>query len=151
VNEASIKIRHFRIEDQPAVQSLILLGLGEHFGHIDPDLNPDLVDIETYYRKAGHAFFVADAAGLVVGTGGLIRESAVVGRIVRVSVTPDHRRRGVGRAIVERLLQHASELGLRTLLVETNLDWHEAISLYRAHGFREYDRDEESVHLRSSL
>ena len=83
--EEGFAIRPFRVEDQQAVQGLILLGLGEHFGQIDPQRNPDLADIEANYRQAGHAFFVADAAGQVIGTGGLLRESAVVGRIVRVS------------------------------------------------------------------
>lgn len=151
MNEDGIEIRPFRREDQSAVRHVILLGLGERFGQIDPDLNPDLADIKASYYEAGHAFFVAEAAGQVVGTGALVRESADAGRIVRVSVAPNHRRRGVGWAMIERLLQHARENDLRTLLAETNLDWYEAISLYQAHGFREYERDEESVHLRLSL
>jgi N-acetylglutamate synthase-like GNAT family acetyltransferase len=151
VNDEGFIIRPFRLEDQPEVESLILSGLGEHFGDIDPDLNPDLADIAANYGEAGNAFFVADAAGQLAGTGGLVRESAEIGRIVRVSVAPEKRRRGIGRAMVGRLLWHAQEIGLHTLLVETNLDWHEAISLYLAHGFREYDRDEESVHLRRRI
>ena len=151
MNKEGVEIRPFRREDQPAARNVILLGLGEHFDQIEPGLNPDLDDIEASYLRAGHAFFVADMAGLVVGTGALVRESADIGRIVRVSVAPNQRRRGVGRAMISRLLRQARESGIRTLLVETNLDWHEAIGLYRAHGFREYDRDDESVHLRLKL
>lgn len=151
MKKEGVEIRPFRREDQPAARNVILLGLGEHFDHIDPDLNPDLDDIEASYLQAGHAFFVADASGQVVGTGALVRESADVGRIVRVSVAPNRRRRGVGLAMVERLLRQARESGMRTLHVETNLDWHEAIRLYKVHGFREYDRDEQSVHLRLKL
>jgi ribosomal protein S18 acetylase RimI-like enzyme len=151
VNEDGIEIRLFRPEDQQAAQNVILLGLGEHFGQVDPVLNPDLNNIRKAYLEAGHTFFVADAAGRVVGTGALVRESAHVGRIVRVSVAPTHRRQGIGRAMVGHLLQHSRESGLHTLLVETNTDWYGAIRLYLAHGFQEYERDEQSVHLRLSL
>ena len=55
------------------------------------------------------------------------------------------------RNLIHQCKQHARENDLCTLLAETNMDWYEAISLYQAHGFREYERDEESVHLRLSL
>ena len=35
-----ISIKLFESEDQEAVQSLILAGLAEHWGEIDPTLNP---------------------------------------------------------------------------------------------------------------
>ncbi len=44
-----ISIKPFESEDQEAVQSLILAGLAEHWGEIDPTLNPDLNDIGAYY------------------------------------------------------------------------------------------------------
>ena len=37
-----ISIKSFEGEDQEAVQGLILAGLAEHWGAIDPTLNPDL-------------------------------------------------------------------------------------------------------------
>ena len=114
-------------------------------------MNPDLDDIKATYQEAGHDFYVIESAGRVVGTGALLRESKHVGRIARVTVDPKHRRRGVGAAMVDHLLQRARQLGMRTVLVETNLDWHEAIRLYLAQGFQEYDRDDVSVHLRLGL
>jgi ribosomal protein S18 acetylase RimI-like enzyme len=140
-------IRNFQPDDQNEVRSLILEGLGEHFGRIDPTLNPDLDNIEASYIQAGHLFVVVESAGQIIGTGALVSEEAETGRIVRVSVAPAYRQAGLGQQLVEYLLQAARQRGFSRVLVETNLDWYAAIRLYRRCGFREYARDEESVHL----
>lgn len=143
----SLTIRNFQPEDQERVRRLILEGLGEHFGHIDPALNPDLDDIETSYIQAGHYFAVAESAGQIVGSGALVSEASEAGRIVRVSVAPAYRRAGIGRLLVEHLLRAAEKRQFEQVLVETNLDWYDAIRLYQRCGFNEYARDDESVYL----
>ena len=50
-------MRAFRADDQAAARTLIEEGLGEHFGFIDRDANPDLDDIATTYAKPHAAFF----------------------------------------------------------------------------------------------
>jgi N-acetylglutamate synthase-like GNAT family acetyltransferase len=142
-----VKIRNFQAQDQEIVKTLILEGLGEHFGRINPDLNPDLNDIHSTYVQAGHSFVVAEIGGQIVGTAALVNESPQVGRIVRVTVSPAQRRAGIGRLLVEYLVKTAVEQEITKLLVETNLDWYDAIRLYQRCGFVEYGRDEESVHL----
>ena len=100
-----LHIRPFRPGDQDAARRLILDGLGEHFGFIDASLNPDLDDIWQTYVLAGAPFAVAELDGELVGTGALVAERApgrlATGRIVRVSVSPHHRRLGIGRRLVE--------------------------------------------------
>ena len=146
-----VLIRGFRPQDQETVKRLILQGLGEHFGRINPALNPDLNDIDRNYIQAGHCFVVAKVAGEIVGTAALVSEGSGVGRIVRVTVAPAQRRAGLGRMLVEHLLETAVERGVKQVLVETNLDWYDAIRLYERCGFREYGRDEESVHFSLAL
>ncbi len=90
---------------------------------------------------------VAESAGALVGTGALVGESPEAARIVRMSVAKAHRRQGIGRAIVARLVEEARRKGCRLIRVETNHDWVDAIALYRHCGFVEYDRDEISVHM----
>lgn len=143
-----LRIRPFQVTDQSPVKQLINAGLGEHFGFVDPRFNPDLDDIWRTYIQAGHYFIVAELAGELVGTGCLVRETAVTGRLIRMSVSQQHRRQGIGRQLVCHLLQKAKMLGYQQLLVETNHDWADAIGLYQAHGFVEYDRDEESIHMK---
>ncbi len=146
-----IKIREFRVSDQADVKELILRGLGEHFGRINPSLNPDLNDINDTYVEAGHYFVVAEIDGQIVGTAALVEEKPHIGRIVRVTVSPEQRRAGIGHQLVEHLLQSAVEKQFSQILVETNLDWYDAIRLYERCGFREFDRDEESIYLSLTL
>lgn len=72
-------------------------------------------------------------------------------QIVRASVAPEFRRRGIGQKIVEHLIEAAKERRLHRLIVETNHDWDDPIRLYQRCGFLEYDRDPESVWMKLEL
>ena len=149
-------IRRFAPGDQLAARRLILEGLGERWGWVDETRNPDLDDIAAHYLTPGHYFVVVERDGELIGTGALVAEGAegtegadrqATGRIVRMSVAREHRGRGLGRALVEHLLDEARRRGYRRVLVETTKEWHDAIRLYERCGFAEYARDDEDVHL----
>lgn len=142
-----VLFRPFVAADQAAVRSLILAGLGEHFGHVDETLNPDLDDIAASYLAHGSIFLVAERDGRIIGTGALVPGEDGTGQIVRVSVAPDARRHGIARRIVARLFAVAAARGLTQLLVETNHDWHAAIALYERCGFARAWEDTVSVYL----
>lgn len=144
-------IRPFHPTDQPAVKTLILNGLGEHFGWIDPDRNPDLDNIQQMIVHTGGYLIIVEKNDEIVGAGALIKDGPGIGRLVRMSVKPEERKQGIGQAVVKHLQETAVTRQYHTLLVETNLDWYDAIRLYQRCGFEEYDRDEESVHMRQSL
>ena len=55
--------------NQTAVRALILAGLEERWGWLDPTMNPDLDDMISTYRDAQTV--VAHVDGVVVGTGTL--------------------------------------------------------------------------------
>jgi ribosomal protein S18 acetylase RimI-like enzyme len=145
------EIRPFAASDQAAARTLILAGLGEHFGWIDETVNPDLDDIQAAYAAPGHHFVVAEIGGELAGTGALVDEGPGVGRLVRMSVSPRHRRRGLGRALVAHLVGEARRRGHTRLLVETNDDWDDAIALYRSCGFAVERRAGGEVHLALDL
>ena len=142
-----IVIRSYLASDQDEARWLILNGLGEHFGVIDESLNPDVDDIGMHYLAAGHRFIVAILDEMLVGTAGLLMETPLAGRIVRVSVMCRYRRLGIGRALVDHLLELARQQGLHHVFVETNHDWLEVIHFYQNQGFTEYARDLESAHM----
>ena len=137
-SDQGFTIRSFVASDQPAARQLILAGLGEHFGHVDAGLNPDIDDIVKSYVERGYPFLVARVGEALVGTGALVIQDAGGGQIVRVSVDPAYRRCGIGRALVTRLLDAARARRLTRVWMETNDDWHDAIALYRCCGFRPY-------------
>ena len=147
MTRGTLNIRSFATSDQEEVQQLILDGLAEHFFNLDPSLNLDLEDITTTYLSKGDLFLIAEMDNRIIATGALVRESLETGRIVRVSVASDNRRRGIGQLIVQHLLDNARRLDLKRIFVETNLDWHEALRFYQNLGFCEYNRDLESIHM----
>ena len=140
-----IHIRPFVPHDQTAARQLILNGLGEHFGWIDEMRNPDLDNIAANYIQRGNVFVVAEIDGELVGAGGLITMDENTARIVRMSVSRAHRRKGIGRALVMLLLDVARQRGYSRLIVATEHGWNDAINLYQRRGFTEYARDEVDI------
>lgn len=130
-----VTIRPFHRADQDAARDLVLAGLGEHFGCVKPELNPDLDDLWHSFPARGGRFFVAEAEGQIVGCAGLLPEGPETWRIVRVSVAPAYRRTGLGRRLTYHLIAVARDLGAYDLLVETNEDWQAALALYQGCGF----------------
>jgi ribosomal protein S18 acetylase RimI-like enzyme len=145
-----VHIRPFALGDQTAARTLILAGLREHWGRLDPNLNPDLEDIAASYVAPGHVFFIAECGQTLAGSGALIIDGDS-GRIVRVAVHPQWRRRGIGRALVAALLEAARARGLACAWMETNDDWRGAIGLYRRCGFQEFDHREGCVFMALDL
>lgn len=146
-----VTFRPFDPADQAATRRLILAGLADHFGTLDESRNPDLDDIAGNYVNKINQFVVAQRNGEIVGCGALITESPGIGRMVRLSVARQERGRGIGRALVHHLVAAARARGDRRIVVETNDDWHDAIGLYRAYGFVQYDHRDGEVHLALEL
>lgn len=57
--------------------------------------------------------------------------------ILNLAVRPDRRSGGVGRALVELIVQEAAERGARLITLEVRRENAEAIALYRSFGFTE--------------
>jgi len=134
----TLLIRPFEAGDQAVARRLILEGLGEHFGVVQEAFNPDLDDIASSYGS--ETFLVAELGGEVVGTGALIYEGDAFGRIMRMSVRREHRRKGIASALLERLIEQARSNGCRQVVLETGF-WKDSIGFYRSRGFRETSRD----------
>jgi len=133
MNLKQISIYPFEKEDQADVKALILVGLEEHWGQIDPTLNPDLDDIGTSY--ADGTFLVAWHEEKIIGTGALIPRSEQCAEIVRMSVATSMRRRGVGQLVLQKLCQAAREQGFEQLSLETTATWHGVVQFYKQFGF----------------
>jgi ribosomal protein S18 acetylase RimI-like enzyme len=82
------------------------------------------------------AFFVARVDGAAAACGGIQLVGAEYGEVKRMWVRPQFRRLGLGRAVLERLAEHALSHGLDVLRLETGVDQTAAIALYEGFGFR---------------
>jgi ribosomal protein S18 acetylase RimI-like enzyme len=129
-----IVVRPFQPADQPAVKTLILAGLSDHWRRLDPDKNPDLDDVATSY--AGATFLVAYREDELVGTGALVPLSSTTAEIKRMSVAAKYRRQGIGRLLLDHLLAQARSHGCDHIQLETTATWQQAINFYQKAGFR---------------
>ena len=92
--------------------------------------------------NAENATIGAFADGTLVGIGTILRETRTRirhrGEIVGMYVAPSARGTRVASGIMERLIAHARDLGLRHLGLELAADNAPARRLYERCGFREY-------------
>jgi GNAT superfamily N-acetyltransferase len=79
--------------------------------------------------------YLAEIDGIPVGLGGLKPVSEEIAEIKRMYVRPSARGRGVGRKLLERLLDDAHVLGFRLVRLESAAFMREAHALYRSFGF----------------
>ena len=129
-------LRDFQARDQQAVRDLILAGMRVRWaGQFDPSANPDLDDLWTNYIARGGEIVVFEENHAIVGTGTLLPDGASAGRILRMSVDRQHRRRGLARMIVRELVERARRRDWDALFVTTDTPWSDAVALYTSCGF----------------
>src|SRR5215208_7672658 len=95
---------------------------------------PEVIDAWT---RPGPARALAVEAGDVVGYVAVVPLhgwSSHVGE-VRVIVDPDHRGRGIGRALARHAVTGAIELDLRKMVVEVVADQEATVAMFRSLGF----------------
>jgi putative acetyltransferase len=133
VSRSGIEILDVRPEFDDAVRALILSGLAEHWGTVDPTLNRDLVDMAATY-SCGRTLVARDG-DRVVGTGTVIPRDVQSVEIVRMSIAPEYRRSGLGRRLVEDLVATARGWGSSRVVLETSAHWTEVVQFYERCGF----------------
>jgi GNAT superfamily N-acetyltransferase len=84
-------------------------------------------------------FYLVESGGVIIGMGALdkIRERA--GAIKRMYIRPAYQGKGIGKALLQRLLQKAKEFGYHSVYLETGISMTAAQCLYRSVGFVECD------------
>ncbi|QIS21447.1 amino-acid N-acetyltransferase [Nocardia terpenica] len=117
-------VRRARTSDVPAIKTLVDVYAGKIL------LEKNLV---TLY-EAVQEFWVAELDGRLVGCGALHVLWADLGEVRTVAVHPDAKGTGIGRLLVERLVETARELQLRRLFVLTF-----EVEFFTRHGFVEID------------
>jgi len=129
-----ITILPFQSEYQAEAKNLVLAGLAEHWGTLDPSKNQDLNDIS--YTYANGIFLVAWQNNQIIGTGALLPMSNDTAEIVRMSVVANMRRKGIGKMILQKICERSKIDGYKRLVVETTETWNEVIEFYKQFGFQ---------------
>ena len=102
-------------------------------GDPDPAALPSVAD---------EVFVVARLDGRAIGCGGFARTAPATIDVGHLWVASDARRRGVGRALLDRLIAEASRLGCRQARLTTSSAFPEAIALCRSAAFVEVPASE---------
>lgn len=80
-----------------------------------------------------------EIAGFIVGVVYPDRK-AVNGHILTIDVSPKHRRKGIGRMLLQEMERIFAQKGVQACLLEVREDNAAAISLYRKLGYKEMGR-----------
>ncbi|MEX0762969.1 MAG: GNAT family N-acetyltransferase [Dehalococcoidia bacterium] len=121
----------FRPGDSPEVQRLVT-------ERIEKSLQEDMRDPFAYYRSGSRRmFWVAETDGGVIATGAMEpwQDDDGVGRLRRVSVAGEYRRRGVAWRMMDCIEKWAIESGYRAIRLDTADRFEEAVAMYRARGY----------------
>ncbi len=101
--------------------------------------------------EAGGEIWFARLDGEIVGTGALYCHPDGEFELAKMAVTPRIRGRGIGRLLLERLIQRFQERGGRRLVLATNASLAAALALYRNAGFVDYTPDAPSRYERANV
>ena len=150
-NQKGIHITPVTKQFEEAARQLILTGLKERFGFLDPSYNLDLISIIQSYNGKGEVFLVGLHNNELLCTGALIKERSNVGRIQRMSVKQTYRRAGLAKLMIQALEIRAREEGYNQVVLETNNSWHSAIEFYKNRGYQLKCKDKERSHFVKKL
>ena len=93
---------------------------------------------EAILDKGGH-IFLAKEGDRIIGTAGIANEGDSVYELVKMTVTPEFRGKGISKMLIEKCLDKARELKARKIFLYSNSQLQTAISLYKKYGFVHVD------------
>ena len=100
----------------------------------------ELANLPGPYKGPGGVILIASVNGSDVGCVALRRLEDGVCEMKRLYVRPDARGRGIGRLMVERIIQAGQAFGYETMKLDTSEDMGEARALYESFGFTECEK-----------
>jgi ribosomal protein S18 acetylase RimI-like enzyme len=142
VGTAGVRLRPARTEDEPFLYDLYASTRAEELAQVDWNeaqrtsfLRMQFTAQSRFYQSEylGAAFQIIEWKGMPVGRLYLHRRPQEI-RVMDISLLPEHRGRGIGRGLLEKVLDEAAGLGKSvTIHVET---FNRAIRLYERLGFQ---------------
>jgi len=124
--------------DVPAVMLLIGRVFAEYGLLLMPAFEvPDLLRFNAHYTPPRGAFWVVREDARVVGSVGVERLDDRTAELHRLYLDSTLRGRGIGRALVETVLDWAREQGVRRLVLWSDTRFEQSHRLYRRLGFEQ--------------
>ncbi len=120
--------------------------ISEDFGFsfdIEEMLENDMLNLEKFYPPHGR-LLLAEMDDRVAGLACMRRISEDIGEFKRMYVRKEYRGLGIGRTLLERLIDEAKEIGYPKVRLDSAKFMEAAHSLYRSNGFYVIDPYPES-------
>lgn len=137
-------VRQFEENDADAIYKLHIAGLEETDsligGRMRKTLDQDLQNVKRAYIQNGGEFLVVIKNNKIIGMGGLKRTSESTAEIKRMRVASELQGKGIGKLILDNLIEKAKSLGYKKLILDTSIKQTRAHGLYESRGFKEYKR-----------
>lgn len=120
--------------------------VNEKFGvnfDIEQMLEGDMLDLERFYPPHGR-LLLAKMDDRVAGLACMHRVREEIGEVKRMYVRKKYRGLGIGRKLLDKLIEEAKEMGYSKVRLDSARFMEAAHSLYRSSGFYEIDPYPES-------
>jgi putative acetyltransferase len=133
-----VLIRSASDADVEAIRRLVFGVLAEYgLAGCHQGVDADLDDIEGNYIARGGEFEIVLADdGKLIGTVGLYPKGDGVCELRKMYLLPEVRGRGIGKKLLERMIERAQQRGFHRIELETAGVLVEAIGLYKRYGFQ---------------
>ena len=135
---SAITYRPYAKADEDAVIAHILaIQQGEFAVPVTAEEQPDLRAVAEVYQSSTGGFWVAEMAGRIVGTIGLIGFGTGEGALRKMFVAAKARGRelGVAARLLDILIEHSRAKGITGITLGTVAKLHAAIRFYEKNGF----------------
>ena len=132
---SEVVFRDFQPGDREAFRTLNEAWIEKYFQLEEKD-RETLGDPDRHILGKGGYIVMAERAGRPVGCCALIALADGCFEVAKMTVAEDERGQGVGRQLLERVIEFAREKSIRRLYLETNSKLQNAVRLYEAVGFR---------------
>ncbi len=87
----------------------------------------------------GGYIFLAREGQKIIGTAGIANEGNAIYELVKMTVAPEFRGKGISKMLIEKCLDKARELKAKKIFLYSNSQLQTAISLYKKYGFVHVD------------
>jgi GNAT superfamily N-acetyltransferase len=105
---------------------------------LDRTWNDDLYHIHEQYIAPGGAFLLVEVEQNLIGFGAVKRINPHLYEIKRMRIAPEWQRQGIGKRLLEDLVDFATAQGAERLILDTTVQQIGAQKLYENFGFRRY-------------
>jgi len=133
-------IRDLQKEDNPALAKVVRDTLAE-FGANHPNTvyyDPTTDTLFEVFQTPRSKYFLAELNNKIVGGGGIYPTDGLppdTCELVKMYLLPEARGFGLGRTLIEKCIEAATENGFKKIYLETMPELKQALSVYEKFGF----------------